>query len=103
MDQAEYYRSWRIKELDGTPCVPAEAGKSIRIAAGGINLLETDGQYNEAFKYSLDSYFKSGKVCMWRIDKTSEAKEWILNLDDEAREAILARLIGGDKRGANRF
>lgn len=30
---------------------------------------------------------------MWRIDKTREAGEWILNLDEESREAILARLI----------
>lgn len=30
---------------------------------------------------------------MWKIDRTQEAEEWILNLDVEAREVILTRLI----------
>ena len=30
---------------------------------------------------------------MWRIDKTQEIEEWILNLDVDIREAIFARLI----------
>lgn len=30
---------------------------------------------------------------LWRIEKTRQAENWILNLDTEDREAILARLL----------